>query len=140
MKIVILGCGRTGAALATSLARKGHDVCIIDNRSEAFARLGIDFRGRTVQGEGMDYEVLRQADIAAADAFVACTNGDNRNLTASQIAREVFAVPKVVARVNDPLRGEIFAELGLLTISPTTLGSDLIYNAILSGSPVSLLC
>jgi trk system potassium uptake protein TrkA len=94
-------------------------------------RLGPDFGGRTVQGDGLDLDALREAGVETADGFVACTSGDNRNLTASQFARDVFHVPRIVSRVSDPLRGEIYKELGVPTVSPTVLGADLIHDALL---------
>jgi trk system potassium uptake protein TrkA len=131
MHVMILGCGRMGAALARDLDRKGHRVTVIDAQNDAFARLGPDFTGRKAQGDGIDVDDLRRIGLDDVDAFVACTSGDNRNLTASQIAYQVFQVPRVVSRVSDPLRGEIFAELGIRTVSPTVLGADMIFHALL---------
>lgn len=130
MKIMVLGCGRLGATLATDLANKGHDVTVLDYQGTAFSRLGPEFPGRTVQGDGLDVDVLQEAGAEGMDAFIATTSGDNRNLTASQFAHEVFHVPHVVARISDPLRGEIFKERGLCTVSPTVLGASMIYNAL----------
>jgi trk system potassium uptake protein TrkA len=135
MIVFILGCGRMGAQLAKDLDAKGHKVTVLDRASESFARLGTGYHGRTVHGDGLDLDVLLDAGLAEADVFVACTSGDNRNLTASQYAREIFAVPKVISRVNDPLRGEIYAEMGLQTISPTVLGAQLIYDALTGQIP-----
>jgi len=131
MNVVIVGCGRVGALLATNLDHKGHDVTIIDLEETAFNRLPPTFRGRTVLGSGSDIDMQQRAGIEQADAFVACTPGDNRNIAASQIAREIFHVPKVVARINDPLRGEIFRDLGLETVCPTIVGAELVRDALL---------
>ncbi len=131
MNIIILGCGRVGALLAANLDAKGHDVTIIDQSATAFERLPATFKGRTVLGSGTDMDVQRRAGIEQADAFVACTPGDNRNIAASEIAREIFHVPKVVARINDPLREKVFHELGLETVCPTLLGADLVREALL---------
>jgi trk system potassium uptake protein TrkA len=131
MRVFILGCGRLGAALARDLDRKQHEVTVLDLQNESFARLGPDFNGYTVQGDGLDFDTLRDAGIEGADAFIACTSGDNRNLTASQFAREIFKVPKVVSRVSDPLRGEIYKAMGLETVSPTVIGAGLIHDALL---------
>ncbi len=131
MNVVIVGCGRVGALLATNLDRKGHDVTIIDLEETAFNRLPPAFRGRTVLGSGSDIDMQQRAGIERADAFVACTPGDNRNIAASQIAREIFHVPKVVARINDPLRGQIFRDLGLETVCPTIVGAELVREALL---------
>jgi trk system potassium uptake protein TrkA len=133
VKVVILGCGRVGATLATQLDRAGHTVSVIDRDSESFQRLGPKFRGQKITGGGVDEEVLRSAGIVSADAFIAVTDGDNRNIMASQIAKEIFNIKKVVCRIYDPLRQATFNELGLEAICPTTIVSDLLLNA-LSGS------
>ena len=130
MKIVILGCGRVGAALATMMDKAGNKVSVIDYGSDAFQRLSPDFQGETFVGNGVDEEVLIRAGIKDADAFVAVTNGDNRNIMASQIAKEIFKVKKVVCRIYDPLREEIYRDLGLETFCPTTVGARLIFEAI----------
>jgi trk system potassium uptake protein len=130
VKVVILGCGRVGATLATQLDRAGHTVSVIDNNSDSFQRLGPKFGGEKVIGTGVDEDVLRRAGIASADAFIAVTNGDNRNIMASQIAKEIFSIKKVVCRIYDPLRQATFNELGLEAICPTTIVSDLLLNAL----------
>jgi trk system potassium uptake protein TrkA len=130
VKIVILGCGRVGARLADMTSRAGHAVSVIDQSSDAFQRLSSDFQGTTFVGNGVDEDILVRAGIREADAFVAVTNGDNRNIMASQIAKEIFKVKKVVCRIYDPIRDEIYRELGLETISPTILGSQLIFDSI----------
>jgi trk system potassium uptake protein TrkA len=135
MNVIIVGCGRVGALLATNLAATGHAVTVIDPNEESFNRLPPEFNGRTVLGSGIDMDVQARAGVEHADALVACTPGDNRNIAASQIAREIFHVPKVVARINDPLRAEVFHELGLQTISPTLLGTELVREALLRGQP-----
>ncbi len=134
MYVLIMGCGRVGARLANLLADAGHEVTILDVSSTAFWRLGTDFRGTSMVGNGIDVDILRRAGIERADAFVACTQGDNRNIMASQIARHIFRVPKVVTRVYDPIRQDTFAELGLDTISPTVLGAAAFMEAILGRS------
>lgn len=130
MKVVILGCGRVGAMLATQLDKAGHTVSIIDNNSDAFQRLDPEFQGERVTGSGVDEDVLRRAGIESADAFVAATNGDNRNIMASQIAKEIFHVQKVVCRIYDPIRQVTYSELGIETISPTITGANLIFKAV----------
>jgi trk system potassium uptake protein len=135
MKVIIVGCGRVGALLATNLAAKGHAVTVIDPNAESFNRLPPEFNGRTVLGSGIDMDVQARAGVEHADALVACTPGDNRNIAASQIAREIFRVPKVVARINDPLRAEVFHELGLQTVCPTLLGTELVREALLRELP-----
>jgi trk system potassium uptake protein TrkA len=132
VNIVILGCGRVGATLATMLDRAGHTVSIIDYSSEAFRRLEPDFSGTTIVGNGVDEEILIRAGIKEADAFAAVTNGDNRNIMSSQIAKEIFNVKKVVCRIYDPIRESTYHELGLETISPTIIGAQLIFEALFS--------
>ena len=132
VKIVILGCGRVGSTLATMLDRAGHTVSIIDYSSDAFQRLSPDFSGETIPGNGVDEEVLIRAGIKEADAFVAVTNGDNRNIMASQIAKEIFKVNKVMCRIYDPIREETYHELGLETISPTKVGAQMFFDALVA--------
>jgi trk system potassium uptake protein len=123
MRVVIVGCGRVGSYLARMLANEGHQVTIIDNHTLAFERLGDDFPGETLLGTGIDEDVLRRAGIEQADAFVATTNGDNTNIMAAQVAKEIFHVPRVICRIYDPLREEVFRGLGLTTFSPTVVGA-----------------
>jgi trk system potassium uptake protein TrkA len=132
MKIVILGSGRVGSTLATKLDQAGHEVSIIDLSSEAFQRLSPDFKGETIAGNGVDEEVLIRAGIREADAFAAVTNGDNRNIMASQIVKEIFNVKKVVCRIYDPIREETYHELGLETISPTKVGAQMFFDALVA--------
>ena len=132
MNIVILGCGRVGARLATMMDREGHSISVIDYSSEAFRRLEPNFSGSTMVGNGVDEEVLIRAGIKEADAFVAVTNGDNRNIMASQIAKEIFNVKKVVCRIYDPIRESTYNELGLETICPTVIGAQMLFDAISS--------
>lgn len=132
MKVVIMGCGRVGSQLATRLDREGHRVGVIDLYASSFRRLPDDFRGLTVVGTGIDEDVLRSAGIEGADAFVAVTEGDNRNIMAAQVAREIFAVPECVARIYDPAREEIYREIGLDTICPTKLVSSLAYDRLVA--------
>lgn len=132
MKVVILGCGRVGATLATQLDNAGHEVSVIDSNPEAFQRLDPRFGGEQITGNGMDADVLKRAGIETADAFTAVTNGDNRNIMASQIAKEIFHVKKVVCRIYDPLRQSTYNDLGLESICPTLIGADMMARAILS--------
>src|SRR6266511_1506195 len=131
-----MGCGRVGARLALQLTNANHDVTVLDVKSSAFARLGDDFPGTTLIGNGIDGDVLRRAGIERADAFVAATQGDNRNIMASQIAKHVFGVKSVVTRIYDPLRSDTFAALGLRALSPTIIGANSFYEA-LTGEPAT---
>ncbi|HEY8173765.1 MAG TPA: TrkA family potassium uptake protein [Dehalococcoidia bacterium] len=119
MKVVIMGCGRVGAALATELSREGKDVLIIDTDPAAFRFLPDNFKGSTFVGNGIDLDVLRKIHIDEADVFVSATRGDNRNVMAAQIAKHIFGVNIVASRVFDPLREEMYRNLGLRTINPT---------------------
>ncbi len=104
MKVVIMGCGRVGAQLATLLEADGHTVTVLDKNASSFHRLPSNFSGTALLGNGVDEEALRRAGIEEADAFVAVTQGDNRNVMAAQIAKHVFNVPRVLCRIYDPLR------------------------------------
>jgi trk system potassium uptake protein TrkA len=130
MKTVIMGCGRVGAELATLLDREGQEVTILDIDPDAFGQLPADFKGSCVVGNGIDQDVLQRIGLAEADAFVAVTPGDNRNVMASQIAKHIFDVPKVVCRIFDPIRQELYRSLGLETISPTKEVARLLKQAL----------
>src|SRR5437870_1418722 len=117
MHVVIMGCGRVGATLAVELSKSGHSVAVIDKRREAFDRLPPGFEARTVVGLGFDREVLEEAGIKEAGAFIGVSNGDNSNIVSARIAREHYHVPKVVARIYDPRRAEIYERLNIPTIS-----------------------
>src|SRR6266852_1050761 len=136
MNIVILGCGRVGARLATMMDREGNSISVIDYSSEAFRRLEPNFSGSTMVGNGVDEEILIRAGIKEADAFVAVTNGDNRNIMASQIAKEIFNIKKVVCRIYDPIRESTYNELGLETICPTVIGAQMLFKALSSDKQV----
>ena len=132
MRIVIMGCGRLGAYLGRHLDSEGHDVTVIDRSSDSFARLGSEFHGTMVLGTGIDEDVLRRAGIEKADAFVAVSNGDNTNAMAAEIAKLVFKVPRVVARLYDPVREDTYHTLGLMeTICPTVMASEKIHEIVL---------
>lgn len=133
MKVLILGCGRLGAYLAQMLDREGHAVTVIDRSSESFNRLGPDFHGNLVLGVGIDEDVLRRAGIETADAFVAVTNGDNTNAMAGEIAHLVFKVPKVIARLYDPIRDDTYRMIGMMeTVCPTVMGANKISELLLN--------
>ena len=126
MKVIIMGCGRVGARLAGSMSADGHEVTILDTDSYSFRRLPPDFKGTALIGDGTHEAALKIAGIEEADAFVAVTQGDNRNVMASQIAKHIFNVPRVLCRIYDPLRQEMYSTLGLETISPTSVFAQLI--------------
>jgi len=130
MKIVIMGCGRVGAQLASLLEQEGHEITVLDNDAYSFRRLPPDFSGTALLGNGMDEEVLRRAGIEEADVFVAMTQGDNRNVMAAQIAKHIFNVPRVISRIYDPLRQELYDTLGIEAFSPTTIFAELVRDKI----------
>ncbi len=130
MNVIIVGCGRVGSELALLLSREGDNVAVVDCNRASFQRLGGTFNGLCVTGNGFDLEVLRKAGVESADAFVVVTNGDNTNIMASQVAKKIFNVPKVIARVYDPRRAEIYKRLGLEIISGTTLLASMIRDKL----------
>lgn len=134
MKIVIIGCGRVGAFLAGLLDAGGHEVTVVDLERSAFGHLPADFRGTTLLGNGTDMEVLRQAGIDKADALLTLTQGDNRNLMSAQVAKQIFGVKQVIAKVNDPIRANTYRTHGIATFSRTSILGTLL-EAMLMGDP-----
>ncbi len=126
MKVIIMGCGRVGAQLASLLSIEGHKVTILDTDEYSFRRLPPNFNGTALLGDGTDEETLKKAGIEDADAFVSLTQGDNRNVMAAQIAKHIFHVPKVLSRIYDPLRRELYSSLGIETLSPTTIFAQIL--------------
>lgn len=130
MRIMIMGCGRTGSLLADLLATEGHDITILDLSPAAFNRLSESFPGLAVVGNAVDQEVLRGAGIESADAFVAATSGDNRNILACQVARHVFGVGKVVIRIKDPVRADFYRDLGFDVDCRTCEGAEMLLDMV----------
>jgi trk system potassium uptake protein TrkA len=130
MKIVIMGCGRVGAQIASLLEQDGHEITVLDTDAQSFRRLPPDFSGTALLGNGMDEEALKKAGIEEADVFVAMTQGDNRNVMAAQIAKHIFNVPRVISRIYDPLRQEMYDTLGIEAFSPTTIFAELVREKI----------
>ncbi len=124
MRIIVMGCGRVGGLVSQLMAKEGHDVVVIDKSAQALERLGANFKGRKVVGIGFDRDVLMEAGIQQADAFAATSASDNVNVIAARIARNVYQVPRVVARLFDPRQAEVYQRLGLQTISATDLGAE----------------
>jgi len=131
MNVLIMGCGRLGARIGTKLDAAGHRVTVMDTNPTAFRRLPPGFGGTQAVGNGMDGPALERAGIREADAFFAVTQGDNRNYFASQMAREVYGVKRVLCRIYDPVREEIFRDMGLETFSPTRMGAQIMVNMLL---------
>jgi trk system potassium uptake protein TrkA len=126
VKIVIIGCGRVGASVAQTYDLAGHEVVILDIVASAFSRLPSSFGGEAIRGDGTDEDVLRRAGTGSADAFIALTEGDNRNIMAAQLAAEALGVRRVIAKINDPVRATAYAELGIATLCRTGLMMDAI--------------
>lgn len=124
MHVVIMGCGRVGASLAAALQRLDHTVAVVDKNNQAFHRLGKDFRGQQVTGNGFDRDVLAEAGIEKAAAFAAVSNGDNSNIVAARVARETFNVEHVVARIYDPKRAAVYERLGIPTVATVPWTTD----------------
>jgi trk system potassium uptake protein len=137
MRYLIVGCGRVGSTLAKLLVTE-HDVVVVDENPGAFKRLGARFGGGVEVGTGIDYDVLKRAGAEKADGFVAVTDGDNRNVMAALIAQRMFRIPKIVARIYDPPRGQLYRDLGIETFSPTTLGAQIIRDALLDSPYTSM--
>lgn len=124
MHVVIMGCGRLGSTLAHNLESRGHSVAVIDQNSDAFRRLGSEFGGITVTGIGFDRDVLRAAGIERADAFAAVSSGDNSNIISARLARETFGVSRVVARIYDARRAQVYERLGIPTVATIRWAAD----------------
>jgi trk system potassium uptake protein TrkA len=132
VKIIIMGCGRVGAQLASLLDADGHQITVLDIDAHSFRRLPPSFGGTALVGDGTDEEMLKKAGIAEADAFVAVTQGDNRNVMGAQIAKNIFNVPRVICRIYDPLRKDVYEALGLEAVSPTTVFAQLLRDKLLA--------
>ena len=130
MKVIIMGCSRVGAQLAVMLDGEGHKVTVMDVEPYAFRFLPATFKGVALVGSGLEEESLKKAGIEEADVFVSATQGDNRNVMACQIAKHIYQVPKVVSRIYDPIREEMYRNLGLDTVSPTKVVADLLKDRI----------
>jgi trk system potassium uptake protein TrkA len=124
LKIVIIGCGRVGASAADLYDKGGHDVIVLDSDTSAFDRLPSTFGGKAIRGDGTDEDVLSRAGAEDADVFLALTEGDNRNVMAAQLAMEALGARRVIAKINDPLRANAYAELGIATVCRTGLIVD----------------
>jgi trk system potassium uptake protein TrkA len=137
VKIVIVGCGRVGAASAELWDKAGHEVIVLDVSTRAFERLPSSFGGSAIRGDGTDEDVLRRAGAEGAEILLALTEGDNRNIMSAQLGVEALKIPKVVAKINDPLRAAAYAELGIATVCRTGLMVDAV-NGYLGAPPSGL--
>ncbi|HOK42103.1 MAG TPA: TrkA family potassium uptake protein [Thermoclostridium caenicola] len=139
MHIIIAGCGKVGSGLASKLSREGYDVAVIDSDESAFEKLDDDFSGLRVVGVPIDQDILKKAGIDQADALAAVTPDDNMNIMVSQVAKDLCGIPRVVARIYNPAREDIFHQFGLETICPTNLTVETI-AAFLTGKPFETTC
>ncbi|MBA0044866.1 TrkA family potassium uptake protein [Mycobacterium sp. NPDC050853] len=130
MRVVVMGCGRVGAALAGGLARIGHEVAIIDKEASAFNRLSAEFTGERIVGMGFDRDVLLRAGIERAQAFAAVSSGDNSNIISARAARETFGVDRVVARIYDAKRAAVYERLGIPTVATVPWTTDRLLHAL----------
>ncbi len=131
MHVVIMGCGRVGSTVAHILEDQGHSVAVIDQDPEAFRKLRSGFKGGKVTGIGFDRDVLVEAGIEGADAFAAVSSGDNSNVIAARVARESFNVQRVVARIYDPRRAEVYQRLGIPTVATVRWTADQMLRRLL---------
>ena len=122
MHSIIVGCGRVGAGLAQNLSQRGQVVMVVDHEATAFERLGTGFKGQTLLGASLDRDVLLQAGIERADGLAVVTGSDDTNVVIARLARQVFRVPRVVARLHDPRHAEVYRQLGIQTLTPLTWG------------------
>ena len=134
MRVIIVGCGRVGARVAAELDQRGEHVTVIDTNPRAFTRLPQSFGGESVRGNGTDEDVMRSAGAEQADVLMTLTEGDNRNALAAQLGKHTFGVPRVIAKINDPLRGEAYRALGLETICRTIILGDALVTAAVEGA------
>lgn len=137
MQVVIIGCGKVGSRFAQMLSKEGNDVAIISNDVNSFKNLDPDFDGVTITGVPIDQDVLKMAGIEATDILVAVTEDDNINIMVCQLAKEIFKVPKVIARIYNPAREHIFHEFGLETICPTDITVNFLRASMESGDDIS---
>ena len=134
MRVIIVGCGRVGARVAAELDQRGEHVTVIDTKPTAFNRLPQSFGGETVRGSGTDEDIMRTAGAEQADLLMTLTEGDNRNALSAQLGKHRFGVPRVIAKINDPLRGEAYRALGLETICRTIILGDALVTAAVEGA------
>lgn len=135
MHVVVVGCGRVGSSLALSLSSSGHTVAVVDRRTEAFARLGPSFSGKTITGIGFDRDRLVEAGVEEAGALAAVTNGDNSNILIARVARETFGIERVVARIYDPRRAAIYQRLGIPTVATVAWATERVLRRVLPDEP-----
>lgn len=136
MNILVIGCGKVGSRLANSLSDDGHDVSVVDRLESSLEALSDDFDGMTTLGVPIDKDVLKKAGIENCDALAAVSRDDNVNIMVSELAREIFKVPNVLARIYDPNREDVFSHFGLHTVCPTNMTVAAIRSALLEQGTV----
>ena len=132
MRALVVGCGRVGSSVARRLAALNWDGTVVDEKEEALARLGENWRGAFIVGHGMDAKLLEKAGIEGADAVVVSTNGDNTNIVVAQVAKQRFEVPLVVVRILDPIRAQFYAQQGMKVVCPTQTAIDQLTDSVLT--------
>ncbi len=137
MKALVIGCGRTGSAVAKGLAAEGWDVTAVDESEDALQRLGPNWRGGFVVGHGMDVSMLERAGVEDADAAIVSTDGDNTNVVIGQVLQKRYEIDTVVIRVLDPARAQFFAERGLKTVCPTQTAISVLLESVRAAAPQS---
>lgn len=137
MRVIIIGCGRVGAQTAAELDQRGEHVTVVDSDPRAFSHLPATFSGETRRGDGTDEGTLRGAGAELADVLMALTEGDNRNAMAAQVGKHVFGIPRVIAKINDPLRADTYRTLGLETICRTVILTSALVTAAIEGAEAS---
>lgn len=139
MQIIVVGCGKVGSQFAKMMSEEGHDIVVVDSNLDNFKMLGPNFRGLTVLGVPIDEDVLKEAGIESAEGLAAVTPDDNINMMACQVAKEVFNVPRIFCRIQDPVREQVFYQFGVHTICPTDMAVQE-FRALMLGEPSSTAC
>ena len=139
MQIVVAGCGKVGSQFARVMSEEGHEIAVVDSSSENFRLLGPGFHGVTILGVPIDEDVLKEAGIESADGFAAVTPDDNINMMACQIAKEMFHVPRIFARIQDPVKEQVFYQFGVHTVCPTNMAVQE-FRALMLGEASSQTC
>lgn len=139
MQIIVVGCGKVGSQFAEIMSEEGHEIVVVDSEKENFKLLGSNFRGLTVLGVPIDEDVLKEAGIESADGLAAVTPDDNINMMACQVAKEIFNVPRIFSRIQDPVREQVFYQFGVHTICPTNMAVQE-FRALMLGEASTTTC
>lgn len=139
MQIIVVGCGKVGSQFAKIMSEEGHEIVVVDSEIDNFRLLGPDFRGLTVLGVPIDEDVLKEAGIESADGLAAVTPDDNINMMACQVAKEIFNVPRIFSRIQDPVREQVFYQFGVHTVCPTNMTVEE-FRALMLGEASTKTC